>query len=325
MAGRFHGPGIAERLGLAARTGRHVLLDGESGTGKELAARALHDLMAEDGRAGPLVALNAACYGGEEDAVAGLFGVVEGAFTGVKARSGALASAEGGTFYLDEVHNLPLRVQRSLLRFVEDGLLSPLGATASRKVDVRLVLGTNLGVEDAIDQGQLAADLAARLHRVVVPSLRDRREDVPDILDHVTRRLLPPETAEAVLESLDSSMVARLCQHDFRHGNVRELEDLVALAGSRALSGEPAAEALSAAMEELVPRPSSASARAAPTPRSRYVRHRAEIVAVYHEVDENLTRLEEVLRARGIRCTRRWLAVYLDKWGVRPIQRSQDT
>ncbi len=320
IAGRFHAAPLLQRLRLAARTGRHLLVHGETGAGKELAARALHELLGPTGRNGPLVAHNAARFAGEDDAVTTIFGVVKGAFTGVEARPGALEQAASGTLFLDEVHNLPARVQRSLLRFAEDGLLQRVGESAGRKVDVRLVLGTNVPLDAALADGRLAHDLVARLHTVEVPPLRERRADVPSVfgavLECVLARLqIDPAPVGA---ALDARTVERLCRHDFRRGNVRELETLASLIGARIAVGEEPRAALRGAVEEAFPAaPAAGEPVAEEAAASSYERHRAEIIAAWRKVDGNLTRLEQTLEAQGIRCSRRWLAVFLERWGVR--------
>jgi DNA-binding NtrC family response regulator len=327
MAGEFHSPPVVRRLHVAARTGRHVLLEGESGTGKELAATLLHRLLGTLGRTGRLLAHNSACFAGEDDAVGTVFGVVRGAFTGVSERTGALELAHGGTLFLDEVHNLPLRVQRSLLRFIDDQSTMPLGGQVDRgnHFDVRLVLGTNLPVEASCAQGELAPDLIARLHRVKISPLRERRADIPAIFLHVLRRSLDPGTFEQVSRQFDAAMVERLCLHDYRLGNVRELQDLASVIGARIAVGEPPSTALSEAIDEAL------GAEVANDPPldpgnsdlndSLYTRHRDEIIATYHAAQGNVSHLESLLDEQGIHCTRRWLTIYLDRWGVRPIRR----
>jgi transcriptional regulator with AAA-type ATPase domain len=326
LAGKFNAGPIIERLRVAGQTGRHVLLEGESGSGKELAASVLHDTWAEQGRLGPFVAHNAACFAGEDDAVGTLLGVRKGAFTGVEPREGALEAASAGTLFLDEVHNLPTRVQRTLLRFLEDGLLRPLGEdSSSKRVDVRLVFGTNLEVVKACDEGLLAHDLVARLHRVKLPPLRERREDIPSIFVYLCRKRLEPNRADALVGCLDSPALEQLCLHDYLRGNVRELEDLGAVAGARIAVGQQPTSALLKAMQEsfdLAPRelqPDSPSQG----PPSLYDRHRNEIVAAYREVGDNLSKLEKRLRDKGIQCNRRWLGVYLERWGVRSVRRKK--
>jgi DNA-binding NtrC family response regulator len=335
MGGRFHTWAVRRTLRVAARSGQPVLLEGESGVGKELAALELHRLSLELGRRGSLQLHNAACFAGEDDAVGSLFGVSRGAFTGVEARTGALETADAGTLFLDEVHALPLRVQRSLLRFVEDGLLEALGQSvpgARRRLDVRLVFGTNIDVEEACEKGWLAHDLVARLLRVAVPPLRDRRADVPSLFLTVLRRTVAPEIAEAIVRELRVEAVERLCLHDYRQGNVRELVRLAVVAAARISEGESPAEALRGVLRDTLGEQRSASSvpsmPAAPRPpqpqpgpegTSSYDRHRPEILAVYAEVGGNLSRMEAMLKERGVPCTRRWLAHFLDRWGVRPI------
>ncbi len=321
IAGRFHAAPIVAQLRVGARTGRHLLITGETGTGKELAAGALHGLLADSGRRGPLVAYNAAAFGAEQDAAATLLGVSRGAFTGVEARAGALERADTGTLFLDEFHNLPLRLQRALLRFTEDGQFTRLGESVTRRADVRLVLGTNVPLDEALAQGRLAPDLVARLHRVSLPALRERRADIPSIFEAVLRRVLPNLGAdvEAVVNALDAPIVERLSIHDYRRGNVRELENLAAVVAARIRGGEKADSALAGALDEALDTPAGAGGGGGdPAIPSAYERHREQILAGWREVEGNLTHLERVLRQRGLRLNRRWLAVFLERWGVRP-------
>ena len=327
MAGRFHTPPLIHRLRVAARTGRHVLLEGETGSGKELAAALIHELFCENGRTEDFLAHNAACFAGEDDAVGTLFGVSRGAFTGVSVRVGALEQIDGGTLFLDEVHNLPIRVQRSLLRFTEDGMLRPLGghSNSAKSLDVRLVLGTNVDVEQACDVGQLAHDLVARLHRVTLEPLRNRRADIPAIFVHVLQRALGEETLGAVTAELDSLVMERLCLHEFRRGNVRELVDLSTVIGARIVEGEAPSDALSAALDDMLGSGAFENKESdggwEDPHASSYERHRDEILSAYREVEGNISKLVALLKARDIPANRRWLAVYLERWGVRPIRR----
>jgi DNA-binding NtrC family response regulator len=333
MAGPFHSGAIDRQLRLAARTGRAVLLEGETGVGKELAARRLHDLFvalprAGAARTGQLHVHNAACFAGEDDAVGALFGVGKGAFTGVEPRAGALELAQGGTLFLDEAHALPLRAQQALLRFVEDGHVRPLGQPVQgrgRAVDLRLILGTNLLVDRACDDGRLAHDLVARLHRVHLPPLRERRADIPRIFLALVAETASRAEADAIAASLGAELVERLCVHAYRRGNARELLGVAASACARIAEGEDASEALAHAIGEL----SGDHWAAAPAgPRapadedaSSYERHRREILDSYRAHRGNLSHMVEHLRASGVPCTRQWLATYLDRWGVRPIPR----
>lgn len=321
LSGRFHASTLRKALSIAARTGRHLLLEGASGTGKELAARQLHEILRELEGRDPLVTMNAACYGGEDDAVGGIFGVVEGAFTGVAARTGAITAARGGTLFIDEAHALPLRAQRSLLRFVEGGTLSPLGQphdVRMSEVDVRLLLGTNVDVEAACREGTLADDLVARFHRLALPTLNERRADVPSIFIALLERTL--EQPERIVEVITARHIEQLCLHDYSKRNVRELVDLVALLNAHLEEGSSAVDALESALEHCL---GVTTHCAGPGERhtSSYEKHRRSIIEVFEREGGNLSRTEAVLRKMGLSCSRRWLAIYLERWGVRRRKR----
>ncbi|MBI5500303.1 MAG: sigma 54-interacting transcriptional regulator [Deltaproteobacteria bacterium] len=324
LAGPFHSPFLVSEAAAAVRTGRHLVLEGESGTGKELLARAVHQLGAA---ATPFVAHNCAGFASTEDAQTTLFGVVRGAFTGVEARAGLLERADGGVLYLDEVHNLPLRVQRALLRFAEDGCFTRIGESAQRRANVRLVLGTNRPVEWAMAEGVLADDLVARTHRLRVPPLRERRADVPGIFRVAMERACARCGASAMGLSavLGPDHHELLLLHDFTGTNVRAIEDLAATIAARA-GGQPAAAAQRQVdglfAERFAGSPVFARQRApgdapALAPGSSYERHREQIVAVFRECGGNLTATESALRERGLALHRRWLSEFLERWGVR--------
>ncbi len=331
-AGRYTAWGLVRQLRVAARSRQPVLLHGESGVGKELAARAFHEAQVELTGCGGMRALNAAVFADEGDAVGSLFGVARGAFTGVAPRPGVLELAEGGTVFIDEVHALPLRVQRSLLRFVEDGLVQPLGQPsprAGKRVDIHLIFGTNMDIERACVEHQLAHDLVARLYRVELTPLRERRADIPSIFLTVLRRTLSSLVVDDVIAALRMSTIERICCHDYRAGNARELVKLSSIIGARIAEGERASAAIGGALSDVFAVPKSPrvsasdSSSSAPSAvhESHYEQHREEILAVYREVGGNLSRMEARLRESGLSCTRRWLSIYLDRWGVRPIPR----
>lgn len=325
FAGRFHSPIYVHALRVASYTGRHVLLDGESGSGKEIAAQILHHFYRSTGRRGPFIAQNGARFASEEDAVASLFGVARGGFTGVRQRCGAIESAHGGTLFLDEVHNLPLRVQRSLLRFVEDGVIQRVGGSARSQVDVCIIFGTNHPVMDALDEGLLAHDLITRLHRVSLPPLRQRRADIPDIFLEVLQRAGTPEIIRTIEDALDEELMELLVTNHYHRGNVRELEDLASLLVAKVLEGERPwlafAEALSNIDESSLIGDMAPPGDSYIPFGSSYEVHRREIIDAYYQVNGNLTKLENSLRSQGITCSRRWLATYLERWDVRRVKR----
>lgn len=323
FAGRFYSPVIVRNLRIAGHTGRSVLLEGESGSGKEIAANILHHLYRESGRPGPIVAHNGACFASEEDAVATLLGVAKGGFTGVAQRRGAIESADGGTLFLDEVHNLPLRVQRSLLRFVEDGVLQRLGGASQTHLDVRFIFGTNHPVSGELNDALFAHDLVARLHRVSLPPLRERRADIADIFLEVLHKTGDLHRARLVEDAFDEEVMERLIRSDYCQGNVRELEDMAAVLVARVAAGDEPTQALAntlGAEEEPLSQPHPSVPSDVPYG-SPYEVHRQDIINGYYKVSGNLTHLEQLLRRSGISCSRRWLAFYLERWGIRKVKR----
>ncbi len=201
-----------------------VLILGESGTGKELVARAIHfdSLRAK----GPFIPVNCVAIPAEL-AESLLFGHVKGAFTGALAdRKGYFELAHGGTLFLDEIGDMPASLQVKLLRVLEDGCVTPVGAPLPRKVDVRIIAATNADLDARIAAGTFRQDLYFRLARYVVttPPLRERREDVPLLATHFPRLFaaeMGMKTPAFSPEALD-----RLRVHDYP-GNVRELKNFI--------------------------------------------------------------------------------------------------
>ena len=199
-----------------------VLITGESGTGKELVARAIHH---QSPRArGPFIAINCAAIP-EALAESTIFGHVKGAFTGAATeRKGAFELADGGTLFLDEIGDMPALLQAKLLRVLEESEVTPVGAGAATRVDVRVVSATNATLEEKVAAGEFRADLFYRLARYVVetPPLRDRPEDLPLLAAHFLR--LFANEMGAAPPALDSDALALLRSHPFP-GNIRELKN----------------------------------------------------------------------------------------------------
>ena len=235
-----------------------VLVRGESGTGKELVASLLHTGGRRAG--GPLVRFNCAAVPAEL-AEAELFGHAKGAYTGAAAaRRGYFALAHGGTLVLDEVGELPAAVQPKLLRAAQDGEIQPVGAGRPERVDVRLVACTHRDLRAEARAGRFREDLYYRLAVVelVVPPLRERREDVPALAAAFARRASERFGMEPV--ALAPELVAALQRQDWP-GNVRELENavtrMVALAagpelGLEALGGDALPEGTPTTFREKV-------------------------------------------------------------------------
>jgi len=201
-----------------------VLLLGETGVGKEMYARALHQLSQR--AQAPFVAVNCAAMP-EELIESELFGVEKGAFTGAQqSRPGRFERAHGGTLFLDEVGELSPSAQAKLLRVLQEGEFERIGDTRTRKVDVRLVAATNVDLQQAVQAGNFRADLYYRLniYPVVVPPLRERREDIPLLV----KRFLDKYNArhgKRITGVTDRAMDA-LQGYDWP-GNIRELENMI--------------------------------------------------------------------------------------------------
>jgi transcriptional regulator with PAS, ATPase and Fis domain len=176
---------VARRI---ARTPLSVLLTGETGTGKEMLARTIH--LASERADKTMLAFN--CTAVPRDMLESqLFGYRKGAFTGADTSfTGVIRAAEGGTLFLDEIADVPIDVQPKLLRFLETHEIHPLGEPHPRKVDVRVIAATNANLEQLVAEGRLRQDLFYRLNvvRLRLPPLRERREEIPALVEHYIRR-----------------------------------------------------------------------------------------------------------------------------------------
>jgi two-component system nitrogen regulation response regulator GlnG len=199
-----------------------VMITGESGTGKELVARALHDYGKR--RTGPFVAINMAAI--PRDLIESeLFGHEKGAFTGANTRSsGRFEQAEGGTLFVDEIGDMPMEAQTRLLRVLQQGEYTTVGGRTPIKSDVRIIAATNKDLRVLIQQGLFREDLFFRLNVVPLrlPPLRERMEDVPDLIRHFFAQA---EREGLPLKQLDQGALERLKRYRWP-GNVRELENL---------------------------------------------------------------------------------------------------
>src|SRR5690242_18921080 len=185
MTGRS--PVFRDALTRAARvapTETTVLITGESGTGKELVARAIH--YGSPRARAPFVAVNC-CAVPADLAESAFFGHRKGSFSGASSdHSGYFEQAHGGTLFLDEIGDMPLALQAKLLRVLEDHVIVPVGATQTKKLDVRVLAGTNANLSADVDAGRFRSDLFFRLARftVEIPPLRNRVEDIPLLAAH---------------------------------------------------------------------------------------------------------------------------------------------
>jgi two-component system nitrogen regulation response regulator GlnG len=219
-------PAMQEIYRILARlmgTDLTVMISGESGTGKELVAKALHDYGKR--RSGPFVAINMAAIP-RELIESELFGHERGAFTGATARSvGRFEQAVGGTLFLDEIGDMPLEAQTRLLRVLQNGEYLPVGGRTPIRADVRIIAATHRDLHQLVRQGLFREDLFYRLNVVPIrlPALRERVEDVPELVLHF---LAEAVAAGLPAKTLELSALERLKRHPW-HGNVRELENLI--------------------------------------------------------------------------------------------------
>jgi len=207
-----------------ASTKATVLLTGESGTGKELAARALHALSQR--AEASFIAVNCAAIP-EGLLESEFFGVEKGAFTGAdRTRPGRFESAHGGTLFLDEVGELPLNIQPKLLRVLQEGRYTRVGANHERAAEVRLIAATNRDLASEVEGGSFRQDLYYRLNVVPLrmPALRERREDIPRLVEHFTQRAARRHSVQ--VRPFPSAVLKRLLDHSWP-GNVRELGNAV--------------------------------------------------------------------------------------------------
>jgi len=232
---------LLSEISVVAASDLPVLVTGETGVGKELVARQVHSGSRRHEEA--LIHVNCAALP-ESVAESELFGHVTGAFTGaVRDRAGKFEVADGGSLFLDEVGELPLSLQPKLLRALQQGEIQRIGSDRQHRVDVRVIAATNRDLTAEVERGRFRADLYHRLavYPIRVPSLRERREDIPLLATHFAdsarRRLgLGPLR-------LDEEVRSRLAAADWP-GNVRELENVVSRAVLRAAAGKPPGAAI---------------------------------------------------------------------------------
>lgn len=216
----------------AARTNMNILITGETGTGKELCAHAVHMLSGRSAK--PFVAVNCAALG---DGVfqSEMFGHRKGSFTGAdETRKGYIEAAEGGTLFMDEIGEVPLSAQVKLLRAIETGEFNPVGDTRVKKISVRYVVATNRNLQEEVAVGRFREDLYYRLNvmEIHLPPLRERREDIPLLIEHYIGQL--SHGFQKPVKEMSPALVSALMSHSWP-GNVRQLLNM--LARAIALSG----------------------------------------------------------------------------------------
>ncbi len=278
---------LAEQV---APTGSTVLIQGESGTGKEVIARYIHNL---SNRAdGPFLSINCGALP-ETLLESELFGHVKGSFTGaVRDKQGLFAAARGGTFFMDEVGEMPPSLQIKLLRVLQEREVIPVGATEAIPVDVRIIAATNRDLEEEVRRGNFRADLFYRLNVIALelPALRERKEDLLLLMDAFLQDLAVER--DAAPKALSADAMDAVMVYDWP-GNVRELQNALehAVVMSRAELVEPGAlpERITRRQKEPL-----VADRAQPNPALDVI-ERAYIMWVLQAEGGNKTRAAEVL------------------------------
>jgi DNA-binding NtrC family response regulator len=215
---------LIRKLELVAQSKSTVLVTGETGTGKELAARAIHDRSAQ--RDMPLIKVNCAAIP-ETLLESELFGHVKGAFTGaISSKKGKFVLADGGTIFLDEIGTMSPALQAKLLRVLQEREVEPLGSEQTLSVDVRVIAATNRDLRRMVTDGAFQEDLFYRLSviPIQIPALRERREDIPALVEHFVRKH-QQRTGKRIDQVSDEALSA-LQAYDWP-GNVRELENTI--------------------------------------------------------------------------------------------------
>jgi len=230
---------IMQQAKMVAATDARVLITGESGTGKELLAQAIH--RASDRKDKPFVALNCSAMA-ENLLESELFGHEKGAFTGAtRSHEGLFQAAEGGTLMLDEIGDMPMRLQVKLLRVLQESQVRPVGSTDAKEIDVRVISATHRDLQELMTQGRFRDDLYYRLNvvNIKLPTLDDRREDIPLLVAHFLQSIAQEADQERKVYAPEA--VEMLVTAEWP-GNIRQLYNVVrqnvALSRSPVISGE---------------------------------------------------------------------------------------
>ncbi len=306
-----------------AHTPSTVLITGESGTGKELIAKALHEQSPR--RDGPLIKVNCAAI---PDTLieSELFGYEKGAFTGaVSSKPGRFELADKGTLFLDEIGEIPTEMQVKLLRALQEGEFERVGGIRTVKVDVRLVAATNRDLLDAIQKGRFREDLYYRLNVVPihVPPLRERREDIPDLVQHMLEKFR--QRLGRAVEQVAPAAMSCLTAYSWP-GNVRELENFlertVLFCSGPVIELQDLPEVLRQSSSERAPAAASGAAPAVPPPEDASLKdivraetervERSVIMSALEETGGNVTQA-----ARRLKISRKSLQIKMKELGLR--------
>jgi len=292
---------VKDLIARAASAPGTVLITGETGTGKELVARAIHAGSARASK--PFVALNCAALT-ESLLENELFGHAKGAFTGAAApRAGLIEHATGGTLFLDEIGTMPKPLQAKLLRALESGEVRRIGENETRRVDVRFLAATNLDIQAAIDSGDFRSDLFYRLnvHRIHLPPLRERGEDLGMLIDHFIHRF-----GGGTVTGRTPAATEALLAYGYP-GNVRQLQHVVqravAVARGELIDVDDLPEEVLARRVPLAAEGSVAAARERAEREmivATLARNNGEVTAAAREMQVSRTTMWRLMKKHGI-------------------------
>ncbi|MBN1847699.1 MAG: sigma 54-interacting transcriptional regulator [Deltaproteobacteria bacterium] len=295
---------IFEILPSVAASTSTILIQGETGTGKELLARAVHGLSPRKDK--PFIAVNC---GALPDTLleSELFGYKKGAFTGAdKDKPGRFTLAENGTLFLDEIGEISFALQVKLLRVLQDKTFEPLGSTQSIKADVRIITATNQDLTDLVKTGKFREDLFYRIHvvRLDLPPLRERKEDIPILVNHFINRF--NHIQKKAVSGVSPEVMALLMAHRWP-GNIRELENLIERAFILCSEGSISLEHLPEDMTGLlsVPKPTAQIGKTrrlaeAAAIREALQRHGGNRTAAAKELGVNKSTLYRKIKGLGL-------------------------
>jgi DNA-binding NtrC family response regulator len=305
---------VLERVGKVAIRDTSILVTGESGTGKELIAQAIH--YNSPRREKKFVAIN--CGALPENLLESeLFGYKKGAFTGAtESRAGLLETAGGGTLFLDEVGNLPMNVQKTLLRFLQEKEFNRLGDSTPTRVDVRILSATNTDLKDAIKRGVFREDLYYRLNVVNVhlPPLRERCSDIPLLAAHFIQ--LQNQKFKTTIKGFEGEALRSLCENEWP-GNIRQLKNIIEACMAvetgeyisretlaQFIEADPARSSVSSETEQVnpdVPYTAALEHFEADLLKGLLKRHGGNIDSAAHEAGMNMVTMYRKIKRYGIR------------------------
>jgi transcriptional regulator with AAA-type ATPase domain len=341
MDGSFHIASLVGTLKEAVMDGRHILVVGQTGVGKELAAHAIVAMTLKSGGAVSLLEHNCAQYTSEGEANASLFGVGARVFSEVERRSGLIEQAGDGILFLDEANCLPARIQKSLLRLIENQQYRRIGESQIRVCNARMIFASN-DVEHPT--AGLLHDLYPRLRVVRVPCLKERVADIPGIFLRILKKSLKDACVHEshYTDYLTGRHFELLCLAGLEvsnikgfEDNVRGLKDIAKRLAAKAAVGKNPGEAVNDVFydrfsSEIAPlahrctpqkecenAASSSSPGAITGVSSHYEKYKDLIVETYHDREMRLAPTVRTLKTMGVSCTRQHLSRYLKKWGIR--------